>query len=181
MVDHTGLAPSVQLAHDIPEFDVVLSGHTHERVYKPMLVGKTTVVEPGSMGSFFGQLDVKLKGKKIDSYHYELVGVEAARYAEDAEVKAIIEKTAAPFRERMNEVVGRTTQALMRYDVLESSMDNRISDAVRESTHTDVGFTNGFRFSPPLPPWPNRGGPFGICFPKIRSPFPEDGGRGRLG
>src|SRR5690348_4734978 len=31
LVDHTGLAPSVQIAHNIPEFDVVLSGHTHER------------------------------------------------------------------------------------------------------------------------------------------------------
>jgi len=33
LVDHTGLALSVQLAHDIPEFDIVLSAHTHERVY----------------------------------------------------------------------------------------------------------------------------------------------------
>ena len=56
LLDHTGLAPSVQLAHDIPEFDIVLSGHTHERVYKPILVGKTIVVEPGSMGSFMGRL-----------------------------------------------------------------------------------------------------------------------------
>ena len=55
LVDHTGLAPSVQLAHDIPEFDIVLSGHTHERVYSPILVGKTIVVEPGSMGSFMGR------------------------------------------------------------------------------------------------------------------------------
>jgi len=56
LLDHTGLAPSVQLAHDIPEFDIVLSGHTHERTYKPILVGKSIVVEPGSMGSFVGQL-----------------------------------------------------------------------------------------------------------------------------
>lgn len=70
LVDHTGLAPSVQFAHDIPEFDIVLSGHTHERVYRPILVGKTIVVEPGSMGSFFGQLDVTLKDGKIDRYQW---------------------------------------------------------------------------------------------------------------
>jgi hypothetical protein len=54
LVDHAGLAPSVQLAQNIPEFDVVLSGYTHELVYQPILVGKTIVGEPGSMGSFIG-------------------------------------------------------------------------------------------------------------------------------
>jgi len=29
-------------------------------------------------------------------------------------------------------------------------MDNVIADAVREAAHTDIGFTNGFRFSPPV-------------------------------
>src|ERR1700686_1980422 len=64
LVDHTGLAPSVQLAHDIPEFDIVLSAHSHERVYSPILVGKTIVIEPGSMGSFIGRLDVTLSDGK---------------------------------------------------------------------------------------------------------------------
>jgi S-sulfosulfanyl-L-cysteine sulfohydrolase len=150
LVDHTGLAPSVQLAHDIPEFDIVLSAHTHERVHKPILVGKTIVVEPGSMGSFFGQLDVTLRNGKIDRYQYELVGVEAARYQENPEVKALIERTEAPFLNRLREVVGRTMEPLLRYDVLESSMDNLIADAVREVARTDVSFTNGFRFSPPV-------------------------------
>lgn len=150
LVDHTGLAPSVQLAHDIPEFDVVLSGHTHERVYKPILVGKTIIVEPGSMGSFIGQLDLTLKGGAIESYQYELVGIEATRYEENREVKSLIDTAEAPFQERLHEVVGQTTTPLLRYDVLESSMDNVIADAVREAGHADIGFTNGFRFSPPV-------------------------------
>ena len=42
----------------------------------------------------------------------------------------------------------------MRYDVLETSMDNFIADAVAEMTGTTIGFTNGFRFAPPLPAGP---------------------------
>jgi sulfur-oxidizing protein SoxB len=150
LVDHTGLAPSVQLAHNIPEFDIVLSGHTHERVYKPILVGKTIVVEPGSMGSFFGQLDLTLKNGDIDSYQYRLVGIDAATYPENPDVKAMIQKAELPFFERLREVVGQTTAPLLRYDVLESSMDNVIADAVKEAGHADIGLTNGFRFSPPV-------------------------------
>jgi sulfur-oxidizing protein SoxB len=150
LVDHIGLAPSVQLAHDIPEFDVVLSGHTHERVYKPILVGKTIVVEPGSMGSFIGRLDVTLNGGKISGHRYKLIGVDEVQFAENQKVKALIEESEKPFRARLRQVVGATKTTLMRYDVLETSMDNFVDDAVREMTHTDVAFTNGFRFSPPL-------------------------------
>ena len=150
LVDHTGLAPSAQLALDIPEFDVVLSGHTHERVYVPILVGKTIVVEPGSMGSFIGELDVTLEGGSVSNYNYRLLGVDEKRFVENPTVKALVEKAERPMISRLHEVVGSTKKTLMRYDVLETTMDNLVDDAVREATHTNVAFTNGFRFSPPL-------------------------------
>ena len=154
LVDHTGLAPSVQLAHDIPEFDIVLSGHTHERVYKPIRVGKTIVVEPGSMGSFIGRLDVTLNDGIISEYNYKLVGVDEAEYAENQKVKSLVEQAERPFATRLRQVVGATKATLMRYDVIETNMDNLVDDAVREATHTQAAFTNGFRFSPPLAPGP---------------------------
>jgi S-sulfosulfanyl-L-cysteine sulfohydrolase len=154
LLDHTGLALSVQLAHDIPEFDIVLSGHTHERVYKPIRVGKTIVVEPGSMGSFIGRLDVTVNDGVISEFNYNLVGVDEAKFAENQEVKSLVEQAERPFQARLHQVVGATKAALMRYDVLETTMDNLVDDAVREATHTDIGFTNGFRFSPPLAPGP---------------------------
>ena len=154
LLDHTGLAPSVQLAHDIPEFDIVLSSHTHERVYKPIFIGKTIVVEPGSMGSFVGELDVTLNNGRISGYNYKLIGIDEARFAENQYVKSLVEAVERPFQPRLREVVGATKTALMRYDVIETTMDNLVDDAVREVTHTDIAFTNGFRFSPPLAPGP---------------------------
>ncbi len=154
LVNHTGLAPSVQIAQDIPEFDVILSGHTHERVYKPLFVGKTIVVEPGSMGSFIGELDLKIENGAVTHSDYHFVAVEESQFAANREVKALIDEKEAPFAKRLHQVVGQTTEPLMRYDVLESPMDNLIADVVRDTAHADVGFTNGFRFSPPLPAGP---------------------------
>jgi sulfur-oxidizing protein SoxB len=154
LVDHTGLAPSVQLAKEIPEFDVVLSGHTHERVYKPIFVGSTIVVEPGSMGSFIGQLDITLRDGKVVGHDYELLNVDADRYIENPELKSLITEIEKPFRKNLDRVVGETKTTLMRYDTLEGTMDNLVADAVRDATLTDVGFTNGFRFSPPIAPGP---------------------------
>jgi 2',3'-cyclic-nucleotide 2'-phosphodiesterase (5'-nucleotidase family) len=57
---HTGLTIARQLARDVPEFDVVLSGHTHERTAAPILEGDVIVVEPGCFGSFLGRLALVL-------------------------------------------------------------------------------------------------------------------------
>ncbi|MCE9557970.1 MAG: metallophosphoesterase, partial [Armatimonadetes bacterium] len=60
-VTHTGLTVSRQLAREIPELDVILSGHTHERTQQVILEGNAIIVEAGSLGSFLGRLDLTIK------------------------------------------------------------------------------------------------------------------------
>lgn len=154
-VTHTGLSISRQLAREIPELDIIFSGHTHERTEKPILEGKVIVVEPGSMGSFLGKLEVTLgPDGHIARHAFRLVPIDAATFPEDAKTKSIVDAALAPHRARMNEVVGRTETPLLRYDVLETSADNFISDAVRETANVDIGMSNGFRFAPPIPAGP---------------------------
>lgn len=150
-VTHTGLTTARQLAHDISGLDVVLSGHTHERTDQPILEGETIVVEPGSMGSFLGRLDLTLKPDGgVAEHSFRLVPVEAADLPEDPRVKQIVDRELEPFRERMRRALGRTQTPLFRYDVLETNADDFITDAVREITGADIGLSNGFRFGVPI-------------------------------
>jgi 2',3'-cyclic-nucleotide 2'-phosphodiesterase (5'-nucleotidase family) len=153
-VTHTGLSISRDLARQIPAFDVVLSGHTHERTFKPIFEGKVIVVEPGSMGSFVGRLDLTFGPRGVVSHSFRLVNVRASTYREDPAEKMLVEAALAPFRARMDHVAGRTKTPIMRYDVLETSADNFVAEAVREAAHADIGSTNGFRFTPPILPGP---------------------------
>ena len=148
---HTGLTISRQLARDIPEFDVVLSGHTHERTPTPIMEGNVIVVEPGCFGSFLGRLDLVLKvGGGVASHQWTLIPVLASNYAEDGQVKQLVDEALAPYRAQMQTVVGRTQLPLFRYDVLETNADDLITDAVREITKADVAISNGFRFGVPV-------------------------------
>ena len=154
-VDHTGLTVSRQLAREIPELDVILSGHTHERTLAPIFEGKVLIVEPGSMGSFLGRLDLTVGPHGgIVEQKFKLIAVRAAEFPEDAGVAKLVADAVAPYRERASRVVGRTETPIQRYDVLETTADDVISDAVRETAHADLGVTNGFRFSPPIAPGP---------------------------
>lgn len=155
IISHSGLTVSRQLAREIPEIDVILSGHTHERTVEPIIEGKVLIVEPGAMSSFLGRLDITLGEKGgVASHEFRLIPIRASEFPEDAKVKALVDSALAPHRARMNTVVGETRNLLMRYDVLETSADDFIADVVSEMAGADIGITNGFRFGPPLPAGP---------------------------
>jgi sulfur-oxidizing protein SoxB len=150
---HTGLTIARQLAREAPEIDVVLSGHTHERTSAPILEGDVIVVESGCFGSFLGRLDLVLKPSGGVGHHeFRLIPILKDRYAEDTQMKALVDSSLAPYRQRMARQIGRSETVLMRYDLLETTADDFIADAVREAAKTDIGFTNGFRFGSPVLP-----------------------------
>jgi len=152
---HTGLTIARQLARDVPEFDVVLSGHSHERTSRPFVEGRTLVVEPGCFASFLGRLDLVLnEGGGVAHHEFRLIPILASAYPEDPAMKALIDAALAPHRERMARALGATETVLMRYDLFETSADDLVAEAVRAATGAQIGFTNGFRFGSPVPAGP---------------------------
>lgn len=154
MLAHLGLAQQVHFAKQPQSegVDFLLGGDTHERTYEPITVGNCPVVEPGSFGSFVGRLDVMVEDGKIKDYNYQLIPVDEAKYPENPEIKAVVEQERKPYLAVMERKIGETKNYLYRYNVLETPMDNMITDAIREATHAKIGISNGFRFCPPIPP-----------------------------
>lgn len=149
LATHVGLIKAIHLARQMEGVDVVLSGDTHERTFKPVQVGKAWVLEPGAFGSFLGRLDLTLKDKKVIERDWRLLALTEQRFhQEDAEIKEAVTRALDPFAERMSRVLGRTQAPLFRYDVLETPLDAVITDAVREAAQTEIALTNGFRFGP---------------------------------
>ena len=151
-VAHTGLTIARQIARDIPEVDVILSAHTHERTVRPILEGHVIVVESGSFGSFLARLDLVIRDGAIASHEFRLIPILASRYQEDPQMKAVVDRSLARYRSRMAEPIGKTEAVVMRYDVLETTADDVITDAMREMASVDIGVSNGFRFGVPVPP-----------------------------
>lgn len=65
-----------------------------------------------------------------------------------------VDASLAPYRARANEVLARTESVIGRYDMLETTTDDVITDALRATTGADIALSNGFRFAPPVPPGP---------------------------
>jgi S-sulfosulfanyl-L-cysteine sulfohydrolase len=65
-------------------------------------------------------------------------------------LQAMIDNAAAPFNKELSRVLGTTTTPLVRYFVMETPMDNLITDAIKWKFKPDIALSNGFRFCQPL-------------------------------
>jgi len=78
--------------------------------------------------------------------------VDPGVYGEDEEMKRLVTKAREPYKKELDRVIGQTKTTLQRYYVIETPMDNFITDAIMWKFKPDIALSNGFRFCPPLVP-----------------------------
>ncbi|MDZ4809946.1 MAG: 5'-nucleotidase C-terminal domain-containing protein [Bacteroidota bacterium] len=159
IVTHMGLAQQVGLSNNpaVQGADFILGADTHERVRVPIEGKYSKVIECGAFGSFLGKLDIEVENGKIKNYQYQLLDVDPVKYPADKKLQTLIDKAAAPFKQDLSKVIGTTTTPLVRYFVMETPMDNLLTDAIHWKFKTDIALSNGFRFCQPLAVDPKKG------------------------
>jgi 2',3'-cyclic-nucleotide 2'-phosphodiesterase (5'-nucleotidase family) len=141
----------MKLLSEVQGIDVCLSGHTHNRLYKPVLQGRTLIIQSGCHGSFLGRLDLEIEGGHVADYRHQLIEVEA-NINPDPAVADLIRQALSPYQKELSTVVGETATALNRGAMLETTMDNILLQALLESTGAQLGFSNGWRYGAPIVP-----------------------------
>ena len=151
LISHLGFPQDLKLLSEVQGIDICLSGHTHNRLSEPVIVGKTIVIQSGCHGSFLGRLDVEVNDGKIIDYRHQLIEVKA-NTEPDPEVEKLVKEALATFNDELKEVVGETATALNRGTTLESTMDNFLLQVLLETTGAQLAFSNGWRFGAPVIP-----------------------------
>ena len=157
LVTHLGISKQFDLANNpiLEKVDYILGNDTHERIRKPLQGKYAKLTEPGAFASFVGKLELIIKNGKLVDEHYELMEVDPEIYRPNPKVADAIKKASEPYKEKIEKILGYTSEPLYRYFVIENPMDNFITDAARWKTGADISISNGFRFSPPLNPGKN--------------------------
>ncbi|MDG6256930.1 MAG: bifunctional metallophosphatase/5'-nucleotidase [Methanomicrobiaceae archaeon] len=153
LISHLGFPQEVQLASEVAGIDVLLSAHTHNRLYRPAVVHDTVIIQSGCHGSFVGRLDLTVEDHKVAGFRHELITVDET-VPSDPEVGALVASAMEPHREYLDAVVGETATPLHRYAVLESTMDHLLLQALLDASGAQMAFSNGWRYGAPVPPGP---------------------------
>lgn len=153
VLSHLGFPQDKKLASEVDGIDVLVSGHTHNRMEDAVVENGAVIFQSGCHGSFIGRLDIEVEDRKLVAWRHQLVPIDE-RFAPDPVMARKVEAVMAPLRAFLDETVGHTDVALSRYDMLQSTMDDLLLDAIAAAAGTEIAFSNGWRYGAPVVPGP---------------------------
>jgi sulfur-oxidizing protein SoxB len=150
LLSHNGMDVDLKLASRVTGIDIILGGHTHDAVPRPVLVsnagGKTVVTNAGSNGKFLAVLDLDVGKGTLKDVHYRLLPIYADLIKPDPDMQALIDKQRAPYAAQFNETLATADQLLYRRGNFTGPMDQVICDALRQTLDCQIALSPGFRW-----------------------------------
>ncbi|MGH7158561.1 MAG: thiosulfohydrolase SoxB [Acetobacteraceae bacterium] len=150
LLSHNGMDVDLKLAAHVSGIDVILGGHTHDAVPAPVKIanqgGATLVTNAGTAANFLGVLDLEIGKGRLRDARYTLLPIYADMIAPDPGVQDAIARALAPHRETLGEKLAEVGDVLYRRDNFYGSVDQVISDALREEMDAGIAFSPGFRW-----------------------------------
>ena len=156
LLSHNGMDVDLKLASRVTGIDVILGGHTHDAVPRPLEVknsaGTTLVTNAGCNGKFLGVLDLDVRGGKLQGMRYRLLPIFSNLLPADPAMAAHIAKVRTPFLPRLEERLATTDGLLYRRGNFSGTVDQLILDALMAVKGAEIAFSPGFRWGTTLLP-----------------------------
>ncbi|SMY08916.1 thiosulfohydrolase SoxB [Flavimaricola marinus] len=156
-LSHNGFDVDKKMASRVDGIDVILSGHTHDALPEPALVGETIIVASGSNGKFVSRVDLDVRDGRMMGFRHKLIPIFSDVIAPDADMAASIDAERAPFANQLGEVIGTVADdtLLYRRGNFNGSWDDLICQALIEERDADISLSPGVRWGPSLMPGEN--------------------------
>ncbi|KIN61055.1 Sulfur oxidation B protein [Sulfitobacter noctilucae] len=152
VLSHNGFDVDKKMAGIVTGIDVILSGHTHDALPEPVLVGDTIIVASGSNGKFVSRVDLDIQNGRMMGFRHKLIPILSDVIEPDKEVAAVIDNVRAPFVDQLSEVIGQTDSLLYRRGNFNGTWDDLICDALLSEREADIALSPGVRWGPSLIP-----------------------------
>ncbi|MDY8107978.1 thiosulfohydrolase SoxB [Fulvimarina sp. 2208YS6-2-32] len=151
LLSHNGFDVDRRLAAKVEGIDIILTGHTHDALPEPVLVGQTLLIASGSNGKFVSRLDLDVSGGALKDFRYTLIPVFSDIIAPDAAMSTEIDAVRAPYETELSRVLGQTEGLLYRRGNFNGTWDDLILDALLEERDAEIALSPGFRWGTSLP------------------------------
>ncbi len=145
-LSHLGYAMDQQLAQAVPEFDVIVGGHSHTTLETAVEVNGVILVQAHEYANNVGFLRLEVEDKEIVSYEGFLIPV-TPDVAKHSRVQYIIDKWNAELQARLGTVIGSSDvswngeREYVRTQ--ETNLGNLVADVIRGAVDADLAVTNG--------------------------------------
>jgi len=151
-LSHNGFDVDKKMASVVKGIDVILTGHTHDALPEPVLVGDTILIASGSNGKFVSRVDLDVRDGKMMGFRHKLIPIFSDVIEPDADMAALIDEQRAPYKAELEEVIGETDDLLYRRGNFNGSWDDLICDALISEREADIAMSPGVRWGPSILP-----------------------------
>jgi sulfur-oxidizing protein SoxB len=151
-LSHNGFDVDKKMASRVTGIDVILTGHTHDALPEPVLVGETILIASGSNGKFVSRVDLDVREGRLMGFRHKLIPIFSDVITPDAEVAALIDEQRAPFADKLSEVIGQADTLLYRRGNFNGTWDDLICDALITEREADIAMSPGVRWGPSILP-----------------------------
>ncbi|WAK02945.1 thiosulfohydrolase SoxB [Methylobacter sp. YRD-M1] len=156
LLSHNGMPVDLKLASRVSGLDVILGGHTHDALPKPIPVrnagGTTWVTNAGSHGKFLAVLDLDIQPGRLKDLRYRLLPVFSNLLEPDKDMQVLIDVIRRPYLEQLQRPLAVTGELLYRRDTFCGTFDQLILDALLAVNDAQIALSPGFRWGTSLLP-----------------------------
>ncbi len=142
-LSHSGLSENKKrsedetLARDVNGIDIIISGHTHTKIKKALLVNDTIIVQAWAYGKQLGVIDIAYNDGRVFLKNYKLVDIDD-KIKGDTQISRQIEAFKADINRQVLAEEGLTFRKILAetdFDLFlkteESNLGNLIADSIR--------------------------------------------------
>ena len=145
-LSHNGFDVDRKMAGRVTGIDVILTGHTHDAIPEPVLVGETILIASGSHGKFVSRVDLDVRDGRMMGFRHKLIPIFSDVITPDPEMATLIETERAPFEAQLSEEIGTTESLLYRRGNFNGTWDDLICDAMLSERDAQIALSPGVRW-----------------------------------
>ena len=150
---HQGAGEDSMLAASVKGLDVIVGGHSHTRLKKPMVVNGVIIVQAGSNCENLGVLTLSIEEGRVARHDGKLIQLWANHQKQTNAVSSFVDSLQAGIERDYSEVIGTLAADWVRRDA-QTAIGSFITEAQRKAARAEVAFTNNYGIRKDAPAGP---------------------------
>jgi len=142
ILSHLGLIGDKKLASRFPDIDVIIGGHSHTVLEKPLVENQTIICQAGYYGEYLGELilDFDVESKKIQNFNGRLIS--SQKYQRHPEIMKLIRRYSRQASKNLSKKLYSLDTSLDHSLTKENVIGNLLADSLRDMLKTEIGIIN---------------------------------------
>lgn len=142
VLSHQGTAMDKLLAQEVAGIDLIVGGHSHDRLHPALEVCTTKIVQAMSDTAALGEIRIDVRQGNVVRIEDTLYMLWEDRHT-DEQMAALVAKIRQPYRDKFDAVIGEVTAPIPRQYKQESPFDALVANLLRQRAKAKVALLPG--------------------------------------